>query len=218
MLQFPVSTQFGRRIPKQKFYQNLEVAPEIKRMFVEQVRLITWANKLSPETMNLAPGETVQEIEVFQIRIAGEMLDDHVLQVMDRQIPYHLLFILERPDGRQCLCIAYKEASLSGSNAFQLRQSYRTEWSAPEDLTLQFSGLNMDTLYENIVRQIAGDTLDTSNSASLSEAVTAAQEREKLQKQIAQLKSRMRKEKQLARQMELRREIQKLESMLYEVE
>ena len=65
--------------------------------------------------------------------------------------------------------------------------------------------------YENIVRQIAGDTLDTSNTASLSEAVSAAQERDKLQKQITQLKSRMCKEKQLARQMELRREIQQLE-------
>ena len=28
MLQFPVSTQFGRRIPKQKFYQNLDVSSE----------------------------------------------------------------------------------------------------------------------------------------------------------------------------------------------
>ena len=211
MLQFPVSTQFGRRIPKQKFYQNLEVSPEIKRVFVEQVRLITWANKLSSETMNVDPGETVQEIEVFQIRMAGETLDDRVLQVMYRQIPYHLLFVLERPDGQQCLRIAYKEAGERGTNVFHWRQSYRTEWSAPEDLTLHLSGLNMDTLYENIVRQIAGDILATDNTAPLSEAVATVQEREKLQKQIAQLKNRMRKEKQLARQMELRREIQKLE-------
>ena len=46
---------------------------------------------------------------------------------------------------------------------------------------------------------------------SLKEAVEQTQQREKLEKQIAQLKAKMKKEKQLARQMELRREIIKLE-------
>ena len=47
---------------------------------------------------------------------------------------------------------------------------------------------------------------------TLQAAVEQAQAWEKLQKQIDQLKSRMRKEKQLAKQMEIRREIQRLES------
>lgn len=67
MLSFPTSTVFERRIPKQKFYQNLDVTAEVKRLFIEQIKLITWANKLSAQTMNLAPGQTVQEIEVFRI-------------------------------------------------------------------------------------------------------------------------------------------------------
>lgn len=58
MLSFPTSTVFERRIPKQKFYQNLDVTAEVKRLFIEQIKLITWANKLSAQTMNLAPGQT----------------------------------------------------------------------------------------------------------------------------------------------------------------
>ena len=46
MLSFPTSTVFERRIPKQKFYQNLDVTAEVKRLFIEQIKLITWANKL----------------------------------------------------------------------------------------------------------------------------------------------------------------------------
>ena len=61
MLTFPKGTEFGRRLPKQKFYEHLDVSPEVKRLFVEQVRLITWANKLSPQTMNLAAGQQVTE-------------------------------------------------------------------------------------------------------------------------------------------------------------
>ena len=203
MLDFPKSTAFGRRFPKQKFYENLDVSAEVKRLFVEQVKLITWANKLSPETMNIAPGQMVREIEVFRLTLQGQELDGRVLELMDKQIPYHILFLLERPDGSARLHVTYKEASQSGSNAFQLRQSYHTEWMRPEDLSLN----------ESIVRQIAGDAIDAPQGESLKEAVEQTQQRERLEKQIAQLKAKMKKEKQLGRQMELRREIKRLEEM-----
>ena len=109
--------------------------------------------------------------------------------------------------------MTYKEASQSGSNAFQLRQSYHTEWMRPEDLSLNLTALDMDALYESIVRQIAGDAIDAPQGESLKEAVEQTQQREKLEKQIAQLKAKMKKEKQLSRQMELRREIKRLEEM-----
>ena len=215
MLQFPQSTQFGRRIPKQKFYEHLDVSAEVKKLFADQVKLIYWQNKLSPEAMNIAAGELVSEIEVFQIKLTGQELSPKVLQIMDKQIPYHLLYILERPDGMMRLWVDYKEAAQSGDNAFLVRQSYSTPWQKPEMLNLSFSALNMDALYESMVRQIAGDALTApAEGQTLKEMVAQAQEKEKLQRQIDQLKAKMKKEKQLARQMELRREIQRLEGLL----
>ena len=55
MLELPKTTEFGRRVPKQKFYEHLDVSSEVKRLFVEQIRLIKWSNNLSPQTMNIAP-------------------------------------------------------------------------------------------------------------------------------------------------------------------
>ena len=98
MLDFPKSTVFGRRFPKQKFYENLDVSAEVKRLFVEQVKLITWANKLSHETMNIAPGQMVREIEVFRLTLQGQELDGRVLELMDKQIPPDLERLME---GRQ---------------------------------------------------------------------------------------------------------------------
>ena len=46
MLGFPVSTEFNKRIPKQKFYDNLDVSPTLRRVFVDQIRLVYWRNKL----------------------------------------------------------------------------------------------------------------------------------------------------------------------------
>ena len=128
---------------------------------------------------------------------------------MDRQIPYHILFVLERPDGQMQLRISYKEAAQSGDNAFRLRQSYATEFAPPETLTLPLDALDMDGLYASIVRAIAGDALSAPEQP-LEQAVAQAQEKEKLQRQITQLKAKMKKEKNLGKQMELRREINRL--------
>ena len=59
MLSLPKSTEFNRRIPKQKFYENLSVTPEIKRAFVEQISVIYWRNKLAATTLNVGQGENV---------------------------------------------------------------------------------------------------------------------------------------------------------------
>ena len=67
----------------------------------------------------------------------------------------------------------------------------------------------MDSLYASIVRAIAGDAL-AAPEQPLEQAVAQAQEKEKLQRQITQLKAKMKKEKNLGKQMELRREINRL--------
>ena len=80
-----------------------------------------------------------------------------------------------------------------------------------DSLTLELHALDMDGLYESIVRQIAGDAIAAPAAESLKKAVEQTQEKEKLQRQIEQLKAKMKKEKQLGKQMELRREIRRLE-------
>ena len=37
MLNLPSSTEFGRRVPKQKFYEHLDASPEVKRLFIDQI-------------------------------------------------------------------------------------------------------------------------------------------------------------------------------------
>ena len=214
MLNLPSTTAFGRRIPKQKFYDNIDVSPEVKRLFIDQIRLITWAHKLSAQTMNLADGQAVQEIEVFHIKLLGDTLDPRVTEQMDKQIPYHILFVLERPDGMVQLVIRYKEAAQTGENAFRLQKSYATDWQNINELSLPVNALDMDSLYESIVRFVAGDALTAAPDENLKTAIEQTKAQENLRRQLEQLKSHMEKEKQLSRQMELRRQIKQLERQL----
>ena len=95
MLGLPKTTEFNKRIPKQKFYENLEISPAIKKVFVEQIKTIYWRNKIAVSTMNLAPGTDVTEIEVFEVKLTEQTLDEEILRQMDKEIPYHILFLLE---------------------------------------------------------------------------------------------------------------------------
>ncbi|MFC2766435.1 MAG: DUF4391 domain-containing protein [Prevotella sp.] len=38
----PKSTEFNKRIPKQKFYENLSLTPAIRKAFTEQIKMIYW--------------------------------------------------------------------------------------------------------------------------------------------------------------------------------
>lgn len=109
MLGFPASTEFGKRIPKQKFYENLDVSPTLRRVFVDQIRMVYWRNKLAASTLNIAAGEAVTEIEVFEVRLNDPQLDEAVLKQIDKEIPYHILFILTC-DGKAQAWIGYDGA------------------------------------------------------------------------------------------------------------
>lgn len=213
MLGLPKSTEFNKRIPKQKFYEHLSVTPAIKAAFAEQIKIIYWRNKLAASTLNLAPGELVTEIEVFELRLTSPALDENVLRLIDREIPYHILFLLEY-DGKYQAAMGYKEAAGSGKAAFKVDRYYRTEWLTEEELPLHLEGLTIDAVYENFIRQIAGEQLAGSKNTTLKESVEQQKQREQIEKQIAVLEAKMKKEKQLNRKMELKAEIKKAQCRL----
>lgn len=218
MLGLPKSTEFNKRIPKQKFYDNLTVSPALKRSFVDQIRIIYWANKIAPSTVNLAEGKTVTEIEVFHVRLNQENLDENVLRQIDREIPYHILFVVEY-DGSYKAVIGYKEAAGSGKAAYKVDRYYQTDWRPETQLPVHLDGLNMDAVYENFVRQIAGDALQSSEpQESLAESVARDDRRTELQKQVDKLQAKIRKEKQLNRQMEMNAELKQLKGELEELQ
>ena len=210
MIGLPKTTEFNKRIPKQKFYENMDVSPALKRIFTEQVKTIYWRNKIAVSTINLAGGNDVTEIEVFEIRLNSKELDDAFLRQIDREIPYHILFLLEY-GGKYQARIGYKETLLSGKNTFKVNAYYQTEWMDEDNLPLKLEGLSIEAVYENFVRQVAGDRLKAKeNSESLKKSVTRDEEKQSLQKQIDNLKAKIRKEAQLNRQMEMNSELKVL--------
>ncbi len=210
MIGLPITTEFNKRIPKQKFYENIDIFPALKKVFVEQVKTIYWKNKIAASTTNLATGTDVTELEVFEIHLNSPALDDSLLRQIDKEIPYHILFLLEY-QGKYQAWIGYKEAAVSGNKAFKVNGYYHTGWLLEDELPLKMVGLDIDAVYENFVRQIAGDKLKVGIAGeSLKESVARDEQKQVLMKQIISLQAKIRKERQLNKQMELNTELKRL--------
>ena len=215
MLGLPQSTEFNKRIPKQKFYEHITVSPALKKSFVDQIRMIYWRNKVAATTVNLAPGTIVDEVEVFEIKLNSASLDEAVLRQIDREISYHIIFLLEY-EGKLQAWTAYKEKMPAANAVFKVGKYYHTEWMTEAELPIRIDGLNLDAVYENFVRQIAGDALKADSGESLKASVERDEKKKQLEKQIAALENKMRREKQLNRQMEMNASIKKLRNELSE--
>ena len=85
----------------------------------------------------------VTEIEVFEICLSAPQLDEAVLRQIDKEIPYHILFLLEY-EGKYQAWTAYKETAGSGTNAFKVDSYYHTDWMEESALPLKLDGLNTD--------------------------------------------------------------------------
>ena len=219
MLGLPKTTEFNKRIPKQKFYENINITPALRRIFVDQIKVVYWRNKIAPSTRNLEAGNNVTEIEVFEVKLNRIPLDVSVLRQIDKEIPYHIIFLLEY-GGKYQAWTAYKEKAGSSFSAFKVDTYYHTNWLLEGDLALKLDGLNMDAVYENYVRQIAGDYLHasvTGEPESLKESVERSKQIQLLRKQIDTLQKKICREKQLNRQMELNAKLKRLRKELSEL-
>lgn len=207
MIGLPESTVVNRRIHKQRFYDNLSVTANIKRIFVEQIGFIYWRNKIAPSTVNIADGDTVHEIQIIEIRLHQPNLDERVLKLIDKKIPYHILFILSYNDKFQAW-MSYKEQNQTKVDTFKVGTYFHTYWVEDSVLGLALEGLNMDTVYEGFLHQIAPELFAKhGREGNIKEVIENRERKKRLQAQITTLEKKIIREKQFNKQVELNAEL-----------
>lgn len=199
MLGLPRSTEVNRRVAKEKLIANGSVSVSIRDMMKEQIESIIWQNKLADGTIGVAAGEEVKEIQVFEVALRQKALDRRILLAIAKAIPYKILFVANFGSEAQ----AWMEAS----GTF-----YATEWFPLDGFTLKLEGLNLDAVYESLVRQIAGGRLGA--EGDLAAAVDRDQRRQRLERDIALLEKKVLREIQFNRQVELNAELKGLKAEL----
>lgn len=216
MITFPEYTKVGRIIAKENFYGNIDTAT--KNLFQSEISRIIWEYKLAPNTINL-PAKKWPEIEVFRIILKNGEIPEKVLKAIDSAIPYPILFLIEKGSIEKA-AICYKEQSQKDENTAKVDTYFFTDWNDEKLQSIKIDGLNIDTVFSNFVRQIAGDKLTsvkkTNEEApkSIKEDVEALKEREKILKQIAALDRKIKAEPSLGKKQALAEERYRLKQSL----
>ena len=199
MLGLPLSTEMNRRIAKEKLYANATLAPSLRDMVKYQVESVIWRNKLADSTMGISVGESVKEIQVFEVQLRQREIDRRILPAIAKAIPYKILFVLTFGGEAQ----AWMEVS---------GMFYGTGWLPLGGFTLKFEGLDLDAVYENLARQIAGGRLGS--GGDIGEAVERDKRRQELEREITVLERKVLRERQFNRQVEMSGELRRLRKEL----
>ncbi|MCF2654139.1 DUF4391 domain-containing protein [Prevotella loescheii] len=199
-LKFPRTTIVGKPVPKNAFYKHLEVNAKMKQHFVDDVVSIHWLYKLAPSTINVEDGKQVHEIVVFSAVLKDKDCPNDVFLFIDRNMPRHVVFILEY-DNRYKVLLNYKSWKDGQNSQFDIIKTFATDWLTAERLLLTLEGQTMDALYEAMAGQVSG--FGTTKAEDTKRIVELEGLIDKAKREVESIQKRIRNERQLNRQMEL---------------
>lgn len=208
MFAFPPKTAFGKTIPKTRIYTQVNPTRRIRDLFAKQVAEIRWTHKLSPETLRLPGKPNVPEIQVFEIKLKTAKLDEVVLDTIDRAIPYPILHCITG-DADVYYSAAFKRPSEADSTEWVVGARFSSDIRKPEEKLLQLpAALDLGQLYRAIVACLM--PLPIRKGETLEDHVRRCERHRILKRQVDQLSSRIRKEKQFNRKVALNQELKPL--------
>lgn len=210
MIIFPASTIVDKGVPKNAFFKNMDINSRIRQDFTDKVKSITWKAKFAPSTLNVDDGKAVHEIVVFKMDLKKRDSFYDLLKFIDQMIPRHIVFILEY-ENNCLLLVNYKE--WRGNEQYDVIHTFQTEWMNEDELSINLSGQDMDAIYSNLVRQIAGTKI-TSSERNLCLAIKQTCEQEQIRMRITALERRIANERQPRKKFELHQELKSLKDLL----
>lgn len=188
MLGLPASTEIHKAITKKKVFEHFgaEMSAERRKSFDADIARITVVNEVSPATVNIPTGESVQGFFAVLVVLRKKDYDKQNAAFIAKMFGQKLLLVLEYED-RQALAI------------WQTRLILK-DWADAGYYQVSITGLDLDKVWENIVAEAAG--IEVAQGRTLDEQLDAQQKRQKLVKEIAKLEKLAWAEKQPKRKME----------------
>lgn len=198
MYGLPLSTERKRQLPKKAIYVKFDLKPAQRDCFDADVARIDIVAVVSPATIPaLSEGSEVKEFYVLDVQMKRREYDAKNILLLTRLIDQHMVFALRYEEQVQFAIFHSK--------------LFTTAWQPVGQATLPLSGLTLDTVWENIVKEIG--QIEVAAGHTLGEQITDDEQRAKLLAQIATLEHKMAKEKQPRHKREYFEQIKKLKEL-----
>jgi hypothetical protein len=208
-MKLPDSTVVNRFLAKERFYKRAKADTKLKQLFTDEVEKITWAHKISADTLNIESAKYI-ELQIIEILLKGSNLSDKVLFSIDSAIPYPVIFIVKRADQLNALA-SFMDAPVEGVPAKKNTNYYSTGWR--DDLQLELRGRSVDEIYSNFLYQISPN-LKAVKKGEIKETVETTSAIEKLKLEIARINKKISNELSISKRQELARQRHAIEAQI----
>lgn len=194
MLGLPKTTEMSKQLPKKAIYERFGMNAATKEKIDADISKITIVNEISEGTVNIPSGSEVTSIFVLLVTLKRENFSGKTIELLSKMIPQNILFVLEY-DGESKLAIYHTKIM-------------QTDWKPTEEQRIELQGLNLDKVWENLIRSLESGVWN--EELTLDENLAFHEKQAKLEKEIARLEKRARAEKQPRKKFELVQKIKEL--------
>lgn len=196
MFGLPTSTEVKKQLPKKAIYAKFDMLASQRERFDADISRIDFVALISPVTIPaISVVGMVKEIYVLSVQLKKKDYDAKNIALLNKLIPHKMVFALHYEDEVQ---FAIHHTKLITSS-----------WGCS---SLSINGLNLDAVWDNIVKDIGAIKVEDGNT--LTEQIKLDEEQAKLLTQIKALERKMANEKQPRRKREYFEQIKKLKNLL----
>ena len=194
MLGLPKSTEMSKQLPKKAIYAKFQMNTAAKEKIDADISRITIVNEIAPNKVNIPAGDEVKNFFVLLVSLKRKEFDEKTIATLSKLIPQNILFILEY--GNESKLAIYHTKIM------------QTDWKPTEAQRIELQGLNLDKVWENIIKSVECGVWN--EELSLDENIALHEQQEKLQRQIIKLEKQARAEKQPKKKFELAGKVKEL--------
>lgn len=187
MLGLPKATEMSKQLPKKAIYAKFQMNTAAKEKIDADISRITIVNEITPNKVNIPAGDKVKSFFVLLVTLKRKAFEENTIATLSKLIPQNILFVLE--------CGNESKLAIYHTKLMQ------TKWKLSAEQKIELKGLNLDTVWENIVIAVGG--IDIEQGKTLDEQIIIDEKRQKLEKEIAKLEKQARAEKQPKKKFEL---------------
>ncbi|MDR0979650.1 MAG: DUF4391 domain-containing protein [Candidatus Nomurabacteria bacterium] len=204
MIELPASTIVNRFVPKESFYKHAAFTPKLREIFTDEIEKITWTHKISPATLPVESSPDYPEIDIFHIKLKTSDLNQKAIELIDKNIPRPVLFILERPTG-------YKKAIIAAKSGKTINHHFASDWAKEQKIAP--TGRTMKALYLSIISHL-DEKVNIQGETTPEKEIENAKLRKELEAKIAKLTTEIAKEPAINKRQSLAKKRHELEQKL----
>lgn len=194
MLGLPKSTEMSKQLPKKAIYAKFQMNTAAKEKIDTDISRITIVGEIEPNKVNIPAGDEVKNFFVLLVSLKRKEFDEKTIATLSKLIPQNILFILEY--GNESKLAIYHTKIM------------QTDWKPIEEQRIELQGLNLDKVWENIIKSLECGVWN--EELSFDENIALHEQQEKLQRQIIKLEKQARAEKQPKKKFELAGKVKEL--------